>query len=311
MTSSRPRNLAASVQHRLKDLARQRREDFQFVLERYMLERFLYRLSRSQHRDRFALKGAMLFAAWVDQPHRPTRDLDLLGTGDCTVPVIEETIRELCRLPVKEDGVVLCEDTVSVKPIREQGAYGGVRVRLDATLGQARVRIQIDIGVGDAVPADMSEIEYPVLLDFPKPRLFGYRPETVVSEKFETMITLGIANSRMKDFHDVWFLAKGFEFDGITICKAITATFDRRGTALPDHEPFVFTAEFYEDAVKKRQWEAFQGKLGLGPDLRAFADVIAFLRGFLMPPVRAIVSNEVFNRRWCPGGPWQRSNQTG
>jgi len=227
------KNLAASVQRRLLNLARERGEDSYGLLTRFALERLTFRLAASEHGDRFVLKGAMLFAVWGGQPHRPTRDLDLLGSGTSDVPALMSVFRDVCRVEVEPDGLRFLPETVAGQVIREDDVYEGVRVTLRAMMGKARIPLQVDVGFGDAVYPDPEPVEIPALLEFPAPRLLAYPRESVVSEKLQAMTVLGIANSRMKDFYDIWALARGFAFEGAVLAQAIRRTFERRGTAVP------------------------------------------------------------------------------
>jgi len=293
-----PRNIGASVRARLLDRARAERSDFQILLTRYALERLLYRLSVSQHRDRFILKGAMLFVTWVADPFRPTRDLDLLGHGDNDAEAIAETFRAICAQPVADDGVTFDVGVLTAAPIREEAEYGGVRVRTTATIAGARIPIQVDIGFGDAVTPAPVEIVYPALLDAPAPHLRAYPVETVVAEKFEALVTLGIANSRLKDFYDLWLIAQTFEFRRSALVEAVRRTFERRETALLVDIPVGLTDEFAE--AWAAQWRAFLGRERMAAAPDAFAVTIADLRAFLMPLVGGLQEE----RNWLPGGPW-------
>jgi predicted nucleotidyltransferase component of viral defense system len=303
VTKDGPRNLPASVRERLRKLAAARKEDFQLVLTRYGLERLLYRLSRSPHAELFILKGAMLFQLWTDQPHRPTRDLDLLGRGGNSIAEVVAAFRDVCNQAVEEDGLEFAAESVHGERIREDQEYEGIRVHCQARLENARIPLQVDVGFGDAVTPAATGVRYPTLLDFPAPTLRAYRRETVIAEKFQAMIFLGIANSRMKDFYDLWVLARDFAFDGSPLSRAIQATFRRRQTALPAAAPLALTAEFAADAVKRKQWQAFlsKSKLDEGAGL---AEVVVVLHDFLMPPVQALAAREPFERKWPAGGPW-------
>ena len=305
MTKDKPRNMAASVRQRLLNLARERHEDFQFVLIRFSLERLLYRLSRSKHRDAFALKGAMLFQLWSDQPHRPTRDLDLLGHGEISIARFEELFREIVSLPVEDDGLTFALDSVQGSVIKEDQEYEGLRITLACRLEQARIPVQIDIGFGDVITPAAAEISYPALLDLPSPSLLAYSRETVVAEKFQAMVMLGIANSRMKDFYDIWILCRRFEFDGSVLRNAIRATFDRRRTSLPNEMPMALTPEFYESRDKQAQWKAFLRKSRLETPLVSLRDVVLVLREFLMPPTQAAGDETGWRVVWPPSGPWR------
>lgn len=289
-----PLNIGASVRARLLDRARAERSDFQILLTRYAPERLLYRLSASPHRNRFILKGAMLFVTWVADPFRPTRDLDLLGDSDAEA--MAETFRAICAQPVADDGVTFDLAALMAAPIREEVEYGGVRIRTTATIAGARIPIQVDIGFGDA-PAAI-EIDYPTLLDAPTPHLRAYPVETVVVEKFEALVTLGVANSRLKDFCDLWVISRIFELRQAALVEAIQRTFERRRTVLPSVVPVGLTDEFAE--AWAAQWRAFLGRdrMAAAPD--AFAIVVADLRLFLMPLVVGLEGERI----WPPSGPW-------
>ena len=304
MSNKTVKNIAASVRERLYQLAQKRGEDFQLMLTRYGLERLLYRLGRSSYRDRFVLKGAMLFSLWGSEMYRATRDVDFLGFGDSSITELGKVFRELCAVLVEDDGLVFRAESVVAVPIRGAMEYGGIRVTLEARLEQARIPIQADIGFGDAVTPAVEEIEYPTLLDAPAPKVRAYPRETVVAEKYDAVVRLGIANTRMKDFYDLWVMARIFDFDGEKLSEAIQRTFERRKTKLPESVPTAFTPEFYGDKVKQTQWQAFLSKGLASKDDVLLADVAGVLRPFLLPPTEALVSGIAFKRRWKRGGPW-------
>ena len=297
-------NKAASVRQKLLNLSRERGEDFGYLLSRYGTERLLFRLSQSQYVDKFILKGAVLFQLWSEQPHRPTRDVDLLGYGEASTERITAILTELCELEVEDDGLVFDTSSIKAETIKEDDEYEGIRVKLLANLDNARISLQIDIGFGDAIHPEPEEIAYPTLLDHTAPQLKSYPRETVVAEKFQAMVMLGMANSRMKDFFDLWTLAKEYEFDGSVLAKAIQATFDRRETAVPETTPLALTAEFAENDAKVKQWSAFLLRGNVQSPQLSLGEVVALLRDFLMPPSTAISSREEFLRRWLLGGPW-------
>lgn len=286
------------------NFSRQHGEDFQLVLTRYGLERLLYRLSQSQHAEQFILKGAALFQLWTGQPHRATRDLDLLGQGNSSPEQLQQVFQTICSLTVDEDGLAFPDNAVHAERIKEDDEYEGVRLRIDARLGNARIPLQIDVGFGDAVTPQPQSATYPTLLDFPAPELRMYSRETVVAEKYQAMVQLGMANSRMKDFYDVWMLARQFEFDGLQLNAAIRATFQRRGTELPSATPLPLTAEFSTDRHKAIQWNAFVNKGRLLESPPSLAVIASQLESFLMPPTQALVANESWNRTWTSAG-WQ------
>jgi predicted nucleotidyltransferase component of viral defense system len=281
--SQAPRDMAASVRQRLLNLAKERGEDFNFILLRYGLERLLFRLGESRHAGSFVLKGAMLFPLWSGSPHRATKDMDLLGDGPPQVDRLVDIFREIAAIPAT-DGVVFLPETVRGGLIREEAVYDGIRVMLQGRLGVARLALQVDIGFGDAVTPVPTEAAYPVLLaDTPVPHLRVYARETAIAEKVEAMVQLGMANSRMKDFFDVWFLARNFEFDQGILRAAIRATFERRRTPLPNEMPLALTTTFATDAGKATQWRAFVAKARIveaPPDL---GEVIRVAAEFLEP----------------------------
>lgn len=280
MTSGR----AASVQARLLARAKMRGEDFSLVLSRYAVERFLYRLSISPARDRYWLKGALLFDLWFDVPHRPTRDADFLGFGPADVETLGSAVREICGI-AGDDGMAFDPASIKIEEIREHAGYSGLRVRLAGLLGKARCSVQLDIGYGDAVTPGPDEIVYPTLLDDqPAPRLRAYPRATVVAEKVEAMVSLGMANSRMKDYFDVRALAREGALNAGLLADAIAATFARRGTALPIAVPLGLSEEFARDAGKLNQWKAFLRKNRL--DAPALEQVVAEVRDFMAEPMR-------------------------
>jgi len=306
------RNLAASVRHRLLNASRTRREDFQVTLTRYALERLLYRLSQSGYRDQFIIKGAMLFSIWSERPHRPTRDLDLLSFGTSDIARLEATFREIIKIEVEPDGLEFVAGTVRGGRIKEDQEYDGVRLNLQARLERARISLQVDIGFGDSVTPAPDEIEYPTLLaESPAPHLRAYSRYTVVAEKFQAMVMLGMTNTRMKDFFDIWTLVRTFNFDGEVLCRSLKATFERRGTILPLADPLALTPEFYQDTTKQSHWNAFLKRSQLTEQAAPLDEVAASLRDFLMPPVSAVTENDSFEMRWKYTAGWRtKSTET-
>lgn len=303
---SRPiSNLAASVRQRLTNIAHARGEDFQFLLTQYALERLLYRLTQSAHAGVFVLKGAMLFQLWTGHSHRPTRDLDLLGHGEPSIARFEQIFRDVCRTGVADDGLTFLDTSVRAARIKESEEYQGIRLHIDARLANARIPLQIDVGFGDAITPGPLDATYPTLLDFPAPLLLAYPRESVVAEKFQAMVILGIANSRMKDFFDLWTLVNDFEFEGLPLALAIRATFERRQTQLPTQTPLALSPEFAEDRTKTTQWGAFLRKSKLTNAPASLMDVISLLGAFLMPPTVAVANGNRFGKAWPKGGPWR------
>ena len=284
------RNTAASVRAKLLNMARTDKRDFTLVLTRYALERLLYRLSISEHADHFLLKGALLFDLWFDVPFRPTRDMDLLGFGVAEEPHLIATFSDLCTLEV-DDGIRFDAQSIRAAEIRKEANYAGIRVTLLAWIDGARCPVQVDVGYGDAVTPAPESVEYPVMLqEFPAPRLRVYPRYTVVAEKLDAIITLGVANSRMKDYFDLWVLAQYSDFDGAVLRQAIGATLSRRGTDIPKGVPFGLTDAFATDPQKQMQWQGFLKKNRL--EALSLNQVVADLRKFLMPPLQELASGQ-------------------
>lgn len=300
------KNLAASIHARLAQRRAKTGEDFNVLLVRFTLERLLYRLSRSQHREQFILKGAMLFALWEPGLHRVTRDLDLLGFGHPTPERLAEIFKELCRLEVEADGVDFDARSVVCEDIRAQDEYAGIRVKLRATIGKAIVPLQVDVGFGDALPVAPEEITFPVMLDMAAPKLRAYACETVVAEKLEAMVKLGMLNSRFKDYFDLHYLAHKFPFEGDLLVKSIAATFTRRGTAFPAGLPAGLTPMFGSDPAKIRGWQAFWRKTGPKSEAPTLAAVVELLVKFLEPPLDAAAKGKSLAATWQTGR-WQKT----
>lgn len=305
MKDRKPKNPTASVRQRLQNLSRKSGEPFHVLLTRYALERLLFRLTQSPHKDKFILKGAILFTIWTGHMHRPTRDLDLLGSGKPDAHALHDIFHNLASITHDDEGLAFLPETVAVNPIREEQEYGGQRVTLTAMLGNARIPLQIDVGFGDAVTPAAEVVELPTLLAMPAPSLRAYPKETVVAEKFQAMVVLGMANSRMKDFFDLWILCRSFSFSGQTLSDAIRATFRRRKTALPTDVPIALTDAFAADTKKQTQWKAFVSRADLSTKVAPLPDVLAFLRAFLLPPLQAVVAKTDFDWAWNPEGPWR------
>lgn len=272
-------NLGASVRARLLNKAKAEKIEFGLLLTRFALERLLYRLSVSPHREQFLLKGALLFDLWFDEPHRPTRDADFLGFGATDLPALSAVFREICAIEI-DDGIVFDPRSVKAHEIRKGANYAGIRITLTGLLDGARCPVQADIGFGDAVTPAPEEIEYPTFLnDLPAPKLRAYPRYTVIAEKFEAITSLGIANSRMKDFFDLWVLTRNWELDTSILSRAVRATFARRGTELPTSTPVGLSDEFAADQTKQTQWRAFTARNQLAtPELQV---VVQHLRQFL------------------------------
>jgi predicted nucleotidyltransferase component of viral defense system len=298
--------LAHSVRDRLKVMARQSGEPFADVLVRYGLERMLYRLSCSEWRGRFTLKGAYLFSLWVEHPHRVTRDVDLAGRGRPDAAEVERIFRSLCDMAVEPDGLAFVAESVRTEAIRRADEYHGVRVRLMAKLKRARIPLQVDVGLGDAVEPQPEDVQLPVMLpEMPAPKLKAYTRYSVVAEKLHAIVEIGYETSRVKDYFDLHEMARQFEFDGDTLVISIRATFGRRKTGMPAATPAGLQDEFARDQVKLTMWRVFLRKTrpaGAGP---ALADVLIALRAFLLPPLSAARTGTASHRCWIPGKGWQ------
>ena len=289
-------NLSASVLARLLTLAKQRGDDYSLLLNRFGMERLLARVSASPHADRFLLKGALLFALWYDAPHRPTRDADFLGFGPDDEANLITTFRDIAVMDLG-DGIVFDPNSVKADAIREDNTYGGTRITLTARIGSARCSLQIDVGFGDAVTPGPETVAYPTLLgDLPAPVLRVYPVYTVIAEKYQAMVMLGQANSRMKDFFDLSVVARRTELDGGTLAAAIVATFARRRTSLPTERPLALTQGFSGDAAKLRQWQAFLNKNRI--EAASLGDTVALLDDLLWPPTQ--VAAAVSQATWRP-----------
>ena len=305
MSPRRVKDMAASVKQRLLNLAKRQGGDFNFLLSRFAAERLLFRLSHSDHASDFVLKGAMLFHLRSGQaPHRPTRDLDLLAAGTPDIARMEKLFRNVCREPVPADGLDFPQDRVRGERIRDDDEYLGIRLSLEGRMGSARIPLQIDVGFGDAVTPSPTQEQLVTLLDFPPPSVLVYPWETVIAEKLQAIVALGMDNSRMKDYFDLHYLAETQAFEGPTLAQAIQAAFERRKTTLPDDPPIGLSPEFGEDTIKRTQWRAFVGRLQLSDGPPSLGQVVAGIRAFLMPPVEALRRKHLFAKSWTPGGPW-------
>jgi predicted nucleotidyltransferase component of viral defense system len=289
-------NKAASIRQRLLNLARERRENFDFVLKQYVIQRLLYRLSISDYQEQFLLKGAMLFLIWTGDLHRPTKDIDLLGFGKNDVDVLEKDFKAICAVEA-DDGLAFDIDSISGAQIKEDALYQGVRVVGHALLDNAKITFQVDIGFGDAVTPKYEVAVVPSFLDLPEPTVRIYPAYTVIAEKFQAMVALGVANSRIKDFYDIWVMASDMTFEASVLSDAIKATFDRRETEVNDVALTVFDEVFINDESKQKQWEAFLKRNALKSEM-SFADLMVKLQQFLEPIYQLASSNEVMEEHW-------------
>jgi len=302
VSTSERKNVAASVRQRLLNLARQgEAQDFQRLLVRYAIERFLYRISQSSVRDRFVLKGANLFAVWAEAPFRSTGDLDLLGFGPNDVESMRHLFSALCDIEVADDGLVFDAATIRIDTLRDEDEYQGVRVRLLARLTSAEIGVQIDIGFGDVIHPGPQEIAYPrILQDFPAATVRAYPPETVIAEKFEAMVRFDELASRLKDHFDIWVLSRTFAFELEVLQSAIFKTFTQRGTVLPVALPPPLTARFAANRAKLAQWSAFLVRTSPTIEPPSFGELVEDVASFLGPTITGVSGGT-----WSPGGGWR------
>jgi hypothetical protein len=298
-------NMPASVHHRLLNLARETKRPFNELLQYYTMERFLFRLGASEHADRFVLKGALMLRVWDLPLARPTMDIDMLGRTPKSVDDLVEIIRQCLAVEIPDDGVRFDTKSVKGETITLDKNYHGVRVRVYGRLGNAHLSLQLDFGFGDVVVPGPVEIEYPELLDFGKPHLLGYTPESAIAEKFQAMVELDMANTRLKDFFDLWKLSRTLHFDGSILASALTATFRQRGTPLPTSPPAPLTESFSADPAKQSQWSAFLRKGRLGVEAGTLTEIVKEIADFLLPPAYESANGNPFRKNWPPGGPWQ------
>ena len=304
MTRGHLRNVGASVRARLLERSRETGDDFQLLLQRYGAERFLHRLGESTYRERFVLKGAMLLALWGEAIYRPTRDLDFTGYGSSMPDNIRSAIRDICAVPVADDGLVFDVEALSIQPIRGQDEYDALRIGFRAALDGARVPMQIDIGFGDAIHPPPMDAYYPVLLDGPHPQIRTYPREAVVAEKLHAMVAHGERNSRYKDFYDLHVLTQHFDFEGEHLVRAIDATFEQRRTPVSEVLPVALTPPFYADAGHAERWVRYRDRNDLPTVPSEFGTVGDRIRSFLVEPWEALARGAEFTGTWPAGGPW-------
>jgi len=301
-----PANIAASVKARLQNKARESGKPYNDLLRLYAMERFLYRLSKSEHSEKFVLKGALLFMVWEpDYDRRTTMDIDLLGFTENSMDNLAAIVKEICETDVEEDGIQFDSENIRPERIKEDADYEGVRILTAGFLERSRVPIQVDIGFGDALVPGAVPATVPTLLDFPAPELRCYHQLTAIAEKFQAMVKLGELNSRMKDFYDIWNIIQHEEIDGEALQKACIATFEHRKTPF-DLETRFFSETFPKALGKETQWAAFVRKQGLEDTAPAsFEAITQILQCFFRPMVKTQLSGNPFTAKWSPSGQWQ------
>lgn len=284
-----PTNMATSVKDRLLNIARKEGRAFDVLLVRFALERLLYRLSVSAHRDRFVLKGGMLVTIWVADDNRVTRDADFLGHGDSDPDHLVTDFQEIMAIE-GDDGLAFDINALAATIIREEMEYGGVRLKTAAYLEKTRIPVTIDIGFGDAMADAAQCIDYPSLLDLPVPHIRSYPPATVIAEKFQVMVALGVLNGRMKDYYDLWAIPRAVDISDNDLDAAIRATFERRRTPVPHECPPGLSAEMVGDEGKQRQWRAYAASLEL--DNVSLQSIIAAVWDLVGPSCARIIAND-------------------
>lgn len=298
------KDLSASVRQKLANVAKTNGIFFQEILQRHAMERLLYRVSQSKHKHHFILKGALLFTAWGFPGSRPTKDIDFLACIGNDLQTMEMLFREICVESVEPDGWIFNPKTVQAFLIQEEADYQGLRITLEGTLGNVRISIQIDIGFGDVVTPNAKPVGFPTILEFPAPQILSYPRETVIAEKFEIMVRLGIFNSRMKDYFDIWFLSKHFEFDGATLIKAIENTFKNRRVTI-ELAPVALSSDFSTNAEKQKQWKGFIRKSHLKDTPDILDIIVQDLNNFLGPLVVTMVANGTSSGKWSAENGWR------
>jgi predicted nucleotidyltransferase component of viral defense system len=304
VSAKETKNLPASIHRRLLNKARAEDRPFNELLQYFAIERFLYRLSKSKHANKFILKGALMVISWEASPSRPTADIDFLGLTKNEPANIEAVVRDVCTEAVVPDGIDFDVKSIQVETITDITEYQGLRVRLLARLGPARVPLQLDIGFGDPIVPGPETFDYPVLLDLPGPRLNGYSRESVVAEKLECIFRFGMLNSRLKDFYDIWLIINRFDFNGEELDAAIQATFSNRKRKV-DTAAISQVQDYAGDKTRASQWVAFCRKNRLTPEPPDLARTVETIIKFIDPLIIAISSGENFRARWPAGGPWQ------
>lgn len=296
-----PKNISASVHQRLLNKARSEKRSFNELVQYFAMERFLYRLSKSVHYEKYILKGALLLHIWRSSDIRSTMDIDLLGKTKNDETVVSNQIKEILLNEVDPDGLIFDVDSIQTEKITEDADYEGIRLRLLCSLGNTRINLQVDIGFGDIIHPGPARQELPPVLDFSAPKISCYSRESAIAEKYEAIVALGDINSRMKDFYDIWLLARQYEFKSEILSKAISLTFEKRNTDIK------LGVEAFSDrfvASKQAQWEAFRRRLMQESIPYEFSEIVMQIKAFLLPITESIVTKTYCQQQWPPTGPW-------
>jgi predicted nucleotidyltransferase component of viral defense system len=297
------KNLAESVLHRLKNQAKSTHRRTDELLRYYAIERFLYRLSLSQHSDKFFLKGGLMLKAWAISNHRATLDIDLLGKTKNSIQNLKKIINDISKREVVADGIHYETTSLKLTEMQVNGEYHGLRALFNANMHSAKIPMQLDIGFSDVIFPEPMIIAYPTILEFPPPKLRGYTPESVIAEKFEAMMKLGLVNTRMKDFFDIWILSQQLLLNGESLQNAIQTTFDKRQTllnALPDSMSEIF----YANPVHQMRWKQFLQNIENEEKDIELSIVIGEIKEFLQPIVLTSMNKQIFSKTWSYAKKW-------
>ena len=299
------KNIPSSIRAKLQNKARETHRPFAEVLQYFCMERFLYRFSCSEYANQFILKGALMFTVWNVPERRSTLDIDFLARFDNQITSIEKMVRDVCKIEVIPDGLVFDPETVKGQRIKKDAEYEGIRVKFLGFLDRSRIHIQIDIGFNDIIYPRSKLTDYPVILDLPKPHLKGYPAESVVSEKFEAMVKLGLLNSRMKDFYDIWLMMHQFDFDGSKLTEALRRTFAYRKTDVPEGKKLLAKEIYDEKSDRQSLWKAFLNKEDIKHAPEKLSTVAKEIEKFLYKPLNAINKAKKNDLGWKASGPWR------
>ena len=281
-----------SVHDRLKNLRRTTGKNLQELMVLYSMERFLYRLSVSDYKDKFVLKGGALLYSMLENKARMTRDMDFLANHiSNSHESVAAFVQDIAAISL-DDAVTFDVDSLDVSDIAEDAEYHGVRCSLLAHIGQAEIQTKIDIGFSDDVYPEPALMEFPSLLGMEPPRLLGYPIEAVIAEKYEAMISLEMMNSRFKDFYDIVFLSGIYEIEGAKLQQSLFNVLRQRGTNL---SRTIYTSNFVDE--KQKQWQAFKNRIGSDSDL-SFQDIMQRIKKFMLPVHEAIERGQKFSAYW-------------
>lgn len=296
------KNIPASIHARLLNEAKARGESFDQVRQYFAIERFLYRLSKTEWGERLIVKGAIMLRAWGTPLGRPTRDIDFLGHVDNSPEAVARAVRECLAVDYPDDGLVFDRD-IETTEINTEDAYPGVRVVLHGNLDGGTFKLQLDISIDDAVVPDPEWVDYPTLLDLDAPRVLAYQPTTALAEKYETIVSKGLTNSRLRDYYDIWLLSDSHSHVGSELAAAISATFAHREAPLSSEVPPGLTEAFYASSDAQSRWRSFlvTRRINAPGDL---ADVCEAIVAFIMPPAAAAAAGLPFASTWDPSSGW-------